>query len=84
MPDELAQGEPSTSAEENWWCEVFYAAGIYERFSSSRHFLEAFAIFSPKMFTTFSEVYPTTGHVEEVRNVRKFFETYKTDSHCCH
>ena len=64
-----------------WRREVFYAAvdaviaGINERFSSSRHVLVAFAIFSPKAFSTFSEVYPTTGHVEE--NVRKFCETYK-------
>ena len=33
------------------------------------------------MFSTFSEFYPTTGHVEE--NVRKFHETNKIDSHHC-
>ena len=35
--------------------------------------------FLPKAFSKFSEVYPTTGHVEE--NVRVFFETYEIDSH---
>ena len=40
-----------------------------------------FAIFSPKASSTFSEVYPTTGHVEE--NVRKFCEIFKIDSHRC-
>ena len=40
-----------------------------------------FAIFSPKASSTFSEVYPTTGHIEE--NVRKFCETYNIDSHRC-
>ena len=40
-----------------------------------------FAIFLPKVFSKFSEVYPTSGHVEE--NVREFFETYKIDSHHC-
>ena len=79
MPDELSQDEPATSAEEKWRREVFYAAvdsviaGINERFSSSRHVLVAFAIFSPKAFSTFPEVYPTTGHVEE--NARKFCDT---------
>ena len=87
MPGELAQDEPATSAEENWRHEVFYAAAdpviaeINGRFSSSRHVLEAFSIFSPKAFSTFSEVYPTTGHVEE--NVKEFCETYKIDSHRC-
>ena len=52
---------------------------INKDFSSSPHFLELFAIFLPKAFSKFSEVYPTTGHVEE--NVRGFFETYKIDSH---
>ena len=37
--------------------------------------------FPPKAFSTFSEVYPTTGHVEE--NVRKFCERYRIDSHRC-
>ena len=87
MPGELAQDEPVTSAEEKWRHEVFYAAvgsviaGINERFSSSPHVLEAFDIFPPKAFSTFSEVYPATGHVEE--NVRKFCETYKIDLHHC-
>ena len=84
---ELAQDETATFAEEKLRCEVFYAtvdsviAEINERFSSSRHVLETFAIFSPKVFSTFSEVYPTTGNVEE--NVRKFCETHKIDSHHC-
>ena len=84
---ELAQDETATFAEVKLRCEVFYAAvdsviaEINERFSSSRHVLETFAIFSPKVFSTFSEVYPTTGHVEE--NVRKFCETHKIDSHHC-
>ena len=37
--------------------------------------------FPPKAFSTFSEAYPATGHVEE--NVRKFCETYRIDSHRC-
>lgn len=49
-------------------------------FFSSQHILKTFAIFSPNIFSIFSEVYPTTGHFEE--NVRKFCETYKIDSHC--
>ena len=87
LPDELAQDEPATSAEEKWRRKAFYVAadfvitGITELFPSSRHVLEAFAIFPPKVFSTLSEVYPTTGHVEE--NVRKFCETYKIDSHRC-
>ena len=87
MPGELAQDEPATFAEEKWRCEAFYAAVnsfiavTNERFSSSRLVLGAFAIFSPKAFSTFSKVYPATGHVEE--NVKKFCETYKIDSHRC-
>ena len=83
MPTELAQDdahdEPATSAEKKWRREVFYAAvesvivGRNECFCSSRHVLEVIAIFSPKAFSTFSQVYPTTGHVKV--NVRKFFET---------
>ena len=85
MPIELAEDEPAISPEEKWRREVFYAAvdsviaGINEDFSSSRRVLEAPAVFSPKVFSIFSEVYPTTGHVEV--NVRKFYETYKIDSH---
>ena len=79
MPCELAQDEPETSAEGKWRREVFYAAfdsliaRIKESFSSSQHILEAFAIFSPKALSTFSEVYATTGHVKQ--NVRKFCKT---------
>ena len=79
IPGELAQHEPTTCAEEKWRREVFYAAvdsaiaGINKRFSSSWHVLEAFAIFSTKALSTFSEVSPITGHVEE--NVMKFCET---------
>lgn len=82
MPAKLAQDdaqdEPATSAEEKWRREVFYAAvesvivGRNECFCSSRHVLEAIAIFSPKAFSTFPQIYPTTGHVKV--NVRKFFE----------
>ena len=84
---ELGQDESATSAEEHWQHEAFYRAvdsiiaEINEHFSNSWHILEALAIFSPKVFSTFSEFYPTTGHVEE--NVRKFHETYKIDSHHC-
>ena len=51
-----------------------------ERFSSSRH-VERFAVFSPKVFFNFSELNPTTGHVEE--NVKKFCDTYKISSELC-
>ena len=66
---------------------MFYVAvdsvstGITNRFSSSRHVFEAFAIFSPKIFPTFLEIYPTTVQVKE--NVIKFCETYKIDPNRC-
>ena len=79
LPQDDAQDEPALSAEEKWRHEVFYTAigsvivGRNECFCSSRHVQEAIAIFSPKAFSTFSQVYPTTGHVKV--NVRMFFET---------
>ena len=39
------------------------------------------SLFSVKAFSTFSEVYPATGHVE--KNVWKFWETHTIDSHNC-
>ena len=87
MPGKLADDEPATSAEDKWRREVFYLAvdsvstGITNRFSSSRHVFEAFAIFSPKAFPTFLEIYPTTVQVKE--NVIKFCETYKIDPDRC-
>ena len=62
-----------------WWLKLFYTAfhsviaGKNEHFSSSQHILEALAFFLPKAFFTFSEIYPTTGHVQE--NVKKFCKT---------
>ena len=84
MPGELAVDEPATSAEEKWRRDVFYTAvdsviaGINDRFSGSRHVLEAFSVFSPKSSPTFSESFPTTGHVEDspqriLQNVRNRF-----------
>ena len=76
MPGELASDEPATSAEEKWCRVMSYTAvdsaiaGINDRFSGSRHVLEAFSVFSPKSFPTFSKSYPTTGHVEE--SIREF------------
>ena len=87
MTGELAEDEPATSAEDKWRREVFYVAvdsvstGITNRFSSSRHVFEAFAIFSPKAFPMFLEIYPTTVQVKE--NVIKFCETYKIDPDRC-
>ena len=87
MPGKLAEDEPATSAEDKLRREVFYVAvdsvstRITNRFSSSRHVFEAFAIFSPKAFPTFVEIYPTTVQVKE--NVIKFFEAYKIDPDRC-
>ena len=38
------------------------------------------AFFLPKAFSTFSEIYPTTGHVQE--NVKSFVK-HKIDLHHC-
>ena len=87
MPGELASDEPASSAEEKWRREVFYTAvdsviaGIDDRFSGSRHVLEAFSVFSPKAFSTFSERFPTTVDVEQ--HIREFCQTYGIDSHQC-
>ena len=87
MPGELASDEPASSAEEKWRREVFYTAvdsviaGIDDRFSGSRHVLEAFSVFSPKAFSTFSDRFPTTVDVEQ--HIREFCKTYGIDSHQC-
>ena len=46
-------------------------------FFSSQHILKAFAIFSPNIFSTFSEAYPTTGHFEETVEIHSFATAFK-------
>ena len=73
--------------EAKWWIDVFTVAldyvtvGLDNRFSESKHVLEAFSIFSPRAFPTFFTDYPTTNHVED--KVREFCDTYKIDVHRC-
>ena len=55
--------------------------GLRDRFSSSRHVLEAYTVFSPRFFSSFYKTYPTTVHVE--RKVAKFCKTYGIDSILC-
>lgn len=77
----------SIDPEAKWRIDVFTVAldyvtvGLDNRFSDSKHVLEAFSIFSPRAFPTFFTDYPTTNHVEE--KVREFCNTYKIDVHRC-
>lgn len=52
-------------------------AGLTNRFASSRHVLETFAIFSPSAFPSIS------GTREIKEKIQKFCKTYKIDSHRC-
>lgn len=89
MPGETSGDEPTglNSVEDKWIIDVFNVAldqvttGLNNRFSDSKHVLEAFTIFSPRSFTKFFEIYPTTSHVEA--KIREFCQTYKIDSYRC-
>ncbi|XP_066925478.1 zinc finger MYM-type protein 1-like [Clytia hemisphaerica] len=84
-PEETVESTPT--AQDKWRIDVFNVAldqvtsSLKDRFSDSKHVLEAFTIFSPRSFPNFFQIYPATIHVEA--KVRKFCQTYEIDSYRC-
>ena len=87
MPGETSRDEPHQTAEMTWRANVFCVAidsvisGIKNRFEKSRHVLEAFDIFSPNKFKSFSRRYKTCTSI--TKDIAKFCDTYAIDQDLC-
>ena len=75
------------SSEQKWLREVFYMSidhvtqGLQERFSESHAIFEAFSVFSPSGFGSFTDLYPSVHCVQQ--SIKSFCQLYGIDLYRC-